>query len=85
VDWRKLLKAVPTVLAVINIIIRIAAVVRIPRDRRPTSAMAWLVTVFALPIPGALLFLLFGSTKLPQDRRDKQSEINSYIWNRSSS
>jgi cardiolipin synthase len=79
VDWRKLLKAVPTVLAVINIIIRIAAVVRIPRDRRPTSAMAWLVTVFALPIPGALLFLLFGSTKLPQDRRDKQSEINSYI------
>jgi len=79
VNWRNLLKAVPTVLAVINIIIRVAAVVAIPRDRRPTSAMAWLVTVFALPIPGALIFLLFGSSKLPQARRDKQSEINSFI------
>jgi len=79
VNWRKLLKAVPTVLAVVNAIIRVAAVVAIPRDRRPTSAMAWLVTVFALPIPGALIFLLFGSSKLPQDRRDKQSEINSFI------
>ena len=78
-NWRHLLKAVPTVLAVINIIIRVAAVIAIPRDRRPTSAMAWLVTVFALPIPGALIFLLFGSSKLPQDRRDKQSEINSFI------
>ena len=51
----------------------------VPRNRRPTSAMAWLVTVFALPIPGTLVFLLFGSTKLPQGRRDKQSEINSFI------
>jgi cardiolipin synthase len=79
VNWRSIIKVLPTVLAVVNAIIRIAAVVAIPRDRRPTSAMAWLVTVFALPLPGALIFLLFGSSKLPQDRRDKQSEINSFI------
>jgi cardiolipin synthase len=78
-NWRAILKTLPTVLAVVNIVIRVAALVTIPRDRRPTSAMAWLVTVFALPIPGALAFLLFGSTKLPQERRDKQSEINSFI------
>jgi cardiolipin synthase len=79
VNWRSILKAAPTVLAVVNAAIRIVAIISIPRDRRPTSAMAWLVTVFALPIPGALAFLLFGSSKLPQHRRDKQSEINSYI------
>jgi len=79
VNWRNILKTAPTVLAIINTIIRIGAVMIVPRHRRPTSAMAWLVTVFALPIPGTLAFMLFGSTKLPQARRDKQSEINSYI------
>jgi cardiolipin synthase len=79
VNWRTILKALPTVLAVVNTVIRLGAIVTVPRDRRPTAAMAWLVTVFALPIPGAIAFLLFGSSKLPQDRRDKQSEINSFI------
>jgi cardiolipin synthase len=79
VNWRPLVKAAPTVLAVVNTIVRLVALVAIPRNRRPTSAMAWLVTIFALPLPGVFAFLLFGSTKLPQDRRDKQSEINSFI------
>ena len=78
-NWRPFVKALSTVLVVVNTIIRVAAIVDVPRHRRPTAAMAWLVTVFAVPVPGALAYLLFGSSKLPQSRRDKQSEINSFI------
>ena len=79
INWRRYLKAAPTVVLVIDILIRIGAVVVIPRNRRPTAAMAWLMTIFIAPIPGSALFGLLGSTKLPKDRRDKQTEINSFI------
>jgi cardiolipin synthase len=78
-NWRRILKAFPTVVLVLDIVIRIAAVVVVPRNRRPSSAMAWLMAIFVAPIPGSVLFGLIGSTKLPQDRRDKQREINDLI------
>jgi cardiolipin synthase len=59
--------------------ILILAVIYIPRNRRPQTALAWLVLIFALPVPGILLFLLFGSRRLPRSRRRKQREINNYI------
>ena len=37
--------------------IRIAAIIIIPRNRRPTSAMAWLLAIYFIPIVGVLLFL----------------------------
>jgi cardiolipin synthase len=77
--WRKLLKAFPTVILVVDILIRIVSVAVVPRNRRPSSAMAWLLAIFVAPIPGSVLYGLLGSTKLPKDRRDKQREINSLI------
>ena len=77
--WRSVLKALPTVVLVVDIVIRVVAVVAVPRNRRPSSAMAWLMTIFVAPIPGSLLFGLIGSTKLPRDRREKQREINERI------
>ncbi|OII27262.1 cardiolipin synthase [Frigoribacterium sp. MCBA15_019] len=77
--WRKLLKAFPTVILVVDILIRIVSVAVVPRNRRPSSAMAWLMAIFVAPIPGSVLYGLLGSTKLPKDRRDKQREINSLI------
>lgn len=77
--WRRYLRAVPTVVLVVDIILRIGAVLVIPYNRRPTAAMAWLVAIFASPIPGAALFGLLGTTKLPKERRDKQVEISNLI------
>src|SRR3712207_2713776 len=64
---------------VVDLLVRILALVYIPRNRRPTTAMAWLMAIFFLPYLGILLFLLFGSTKLPRRRRQKQAEINRFI------
>jgi cardiolipin synthase len=59
--------------------IRVAAIIVIPRNRKPSSAMAWLLAVFLIPYIGILFFLLVGSSKLPRKRRDKQLLINEMI------
>ena len=51
----------------------------VPRNRRPQSALAWLLLIYILPLIGFLLFLTLGSRRLPKRRREKQVEINQYI------
>jgi cardiolipin synthase len=67
------------VLVVIDISIRITAIIVIPRNRRPTAAMAWLLAVFFIPYIGVFLFLLIGNPRLPRARRRKQDLINVFI------
>lgn len=64
---------------VVDIAIRITAIIVIPRNRRPMSAMAWLLAVFFIPYIGVLLFLLIGNPRLPRARRRKQDQINDLI------
>ncbi|MCX7523072.1 cardiolipin synthase [Microbacterium sp. STN6] len=64
---------------VVDFIIRVVAIIVVPRNRRPTSATAWLLAIFFIPYLGVLFFLLIGSYKLPKRRRDKQEEINRFI------
>ena len=64
---------------VVDIAIRITAIIVIPRNRRPMSAMAWLLAVFFIPYIGVLLFLLIGNPRLPRARRRKQDQINALI------
>ncbi|UYN82793.1 MAG: cardiolipin synthase [Microcella sp.] len=59
--------------------IAIAALIVVPRNRRPPSALAWLLLIYILPFIGFLLFLMLGSRRLPKRRRDQQDEINTYI------
>lgn len=59
--------------------IAIVSLVVVPRNRRPQSALAWLLLIYILPIVGFLLFLSLGSRRLPKRRREKQVEINQYI------
>ncbi|WP_341976079.1 cardiolipin synthase [Microbacterium sp. LTA6] len=66
-------------LLVLDIAIRITAIIIIPRNRRPTSAMAWLLAIFFIPFVGVFLFLLIGNPRLPRARRRKQDQINEYI------
>ena len=61
------------------VIIAIVSLVVVPRNRRPQSALAWLLLIYILPLIGFLLFVTFGSRRLPKRRRDQQDEINTYI------
>ena len=64
---------------VTDLIIRITAIIVVPRNRRPTAAMAWLLAIYFIPYVGVLLFLLIGNPRLPRKRRKKQEQINGYI------
>ncbi|NVM93616.1 cardiolipin synthase [Arthrobacter sp. AETb3-4] len=48
----------------------------IPGNRRPTTAMAWLLCIFFLPYIGLLLFLMFGNFRLSRHRRETQEAVN---------
>ncbi|WP_226534165.1 cardiolipin synthase [Microbacterium paraoxydans] len=66
-------------LVALDIVIRVTAIIVIPRNRRPTAAMAWLLAVFFIPFVGVFLFLMIGNPRLPRARRRKQEQINEYI------
>jgi cardiolipin synthase len=63
----------------VDFVIRVLAIIIVPRNRKPTSATAWLLAIFLIPYIGILFFLLIGSYKLPKRRRQKQDEINRFI------
>ncbi len=67
------------VVLVVDIVIRVLAVIFVPQNRKPQTAAAWLLAIFLIPYVGIILFLLIGNTRLPKSRRDKQREINEYI------
>jgi len=71
--------SIAAAIIVIDIIIRVIAVIVVPRNRRPTAGMAWLLAIFFIPILGILLFLLIGNPKLPKRRQEKQAEVDEYI------
>ncbi|MGB9633356.1 MAG: cardiolipin synthase [Chloroflexaceae bacterium] len=51
----------------------------VPANRKPSSATAWMLLIFAFPWLGLILFLLLGSPKLSSRRLAMQKEINGYI------
>ncbi|MFG6493655.1 cardiolipin synthase [Microbacterium sp. P03] len=67
------------VVFVFDIIVRVAAIIIVPRNRRPTAAMAWLLAIYFIPLIGVFLFLLIGNPRLPRKRRRQQHQINTYI------
>lgn len=70
---------------VFDLTVRIAAIIIVPRNRRPTAAMAWLLAIYFIPLIGVFLFLLIGTPRLPRKRRQKQDRINAYIRETSAS
>jgi cardiolipin synthase len=63
----------------VDFAIKVAALIVIPRDRKPTAAMAWLLAIFLIPFVGILLFLLIGTFHLPKSRREAQARIDTTI------
>ncbi|PKQ24202.1 MAG: cardiolipin synthase [Actinobacteria bacterium HGW-Actinobacteria-5] len=66
-------------LDLVGLAVRIAALLWVPVNRRPSSATAWLLAIFLIPYVGVIAFLLIGNPKLPKSRRAKQRELNSRI------
>ena len=58
----------------LSFLIRIAALCTLPLRHTPTTAMAWLLVVFFWPFPGAFLYLLLGSTRLPKERQTRHEK-----------
>lgn len=64
---------------VVDLAIRIVVLGIIPGNRRPTTAMAWLLCIFFLPYIGLILFLMFGNFRLSRRRREAQDAVNKRI------
>jgi cardiolipin synthase len=67
------------ILTAIDFSIRVLALGIIPGNRRPTTAMAWLLGIFIVPVLGLALFLLFGNFRLSRRRRAQQDAVNTRI------
>ena len=51
-----------------SVVIRLVMVCLVPRWHNPTTAMAWLLVIFFWPLPGLVLYLVFGNFRLPRKR-----------------
>jgi cardiolipin synthase len=68
--------------AVGGVVLRIAALGVIPRNRKPTAGMAWLLVILFDPWIGFFFFLFFGSARVGRKRRETQTEVNRLIAER---
>jgi cardiolipin synthase len=66
-------------LIAIDLAIRIGSLVFVPRNRRPQTALAWLLAIYFIPYLGLLLFLVAGRARLPRERRRKQAQVDALI------
>jgi cardiolipin synthase len=67
------------ILTVIDWIIRISAVFFVPRNRKPSSATAWIMLILLIPFFGLLIYIVLGSPKLNKRRRAMQRSMDETI------
>lgn len=60
-------------LLLVDLAIRVVALVFVPRGRLPSSGLAWLLAIFFLPVLGGIAYLVIGRSTLPQRRQREQS------------
>lgn len=78
-EYQTLVYALTTGLYIVDFIIRICLLVYIPKNRKPTAAMAWLLLIFIVPLFGTILFFIIGSTKLSRQRRSDQQHVDAML------
>lgn len=66
-------------LIVLDYILKFVALGWVPADRRPTSAMAWLLAIFLVPFVGIALFFLMGSPYINRRRHRIQNRANEQL------
>jgi len=80
VDWTQLgLVATGVVSVGFGLFVVFTALVVVPKDRRPSSATAWIITIVFVPVVGIVAFFFIGNPHLPLARRVKQRSIDRLI------
>ncbi len=70
---------VAAVFLALDLALRIVLLGVIPHNRKPSSAMAWLLLVLLIPFVGLAIFLVLGRTEIGRRRHEKQVEVNDLI------
>ncbi|NPD06135.1 cardiolipin synthase [Nocardioides sp. zg-1308] len=65
--------------AVAHVVICALALGVLPGNRKPSTAMAWLILILAVPFLGFVAFLFFGSTSVGRTRRAWQRDVNARV------
>jgi cardiolipin synthase A/B len=69
-------------LYLLDLTLKIVALGVVPRNRRPSSGMAWLLLILVVPIFGWVIFLSLGRTRLERRRHEQQAEVNRLVAER---
>lgn len=77
--WRLSWEADVLISIVIFWIVCLILLFIIPRNRKPSSATAWLLLMYIIPVLGIIIFFLIGSPKLSKRRRAMQRTMNDTI------
>jgi len=73
---------IATALYLLDLSIKVIALGVVPKNRRPSSGMAWLLLIMLVPLFGFVIFLVLGRTKLGRQRDEKQAEVNAIVAER---
>jgi cardiolipin synthase len=65
----------PPVLLLLHMVVGFIAAVAVSTDRRPSSAIAWILLIVFVPLVGLIVFFLVGFGRLPLRRRARQKEV----------
>ncbi|WP_426244548.1 cardiolipin synthase [Nocardioides sp. LHG3406-4] len=69
-------------LYLLDLAIKVIALGLVPRNRRPSSGMAWLLLIMLIPLLGFVIFLVLGRTRLERRRFERQAEVNARVAER---
>lgn len=79
-EWLSWVVAIAgAVLVVAQVVVVVLALGVIPGGRKPSTGMAWLILVLAVPYLGIIAFALFGSTSVGRKRRAWQHRVNEEV------
>ena len=73
------INVVTVLLFVAEVLLVLLAAIYVSANRKPSSAIAWILAVIFIPVIGILFFMLVGTGRLPQHRRDKQHSVTTAI------
>jgi cardiolipin synthase len=66
-------------LALLDYVIKFLAIGVLPSNKKPSSAMAWLILILIIPFAGFVIFLFLGRTSLGTKRLARQREAEQAI------
>ncbi|MFB2581661.1 phospholipase D-like domain-containing protein [Herbiconiux sp. P15] len=62
-----------------HVVLGFIAAVLVSANRRPSAAIAWVLTIVFIPFLGAIVFFLVGRGRLPAGRREQQRAMNTLL------